>query len=103
MVNEHITSPIRVCVVHSVRNKELVVYLSEQKLVGCTCADPEVFVRGGPPFFQQTVLFVFDEGIEDPNINISGPSSARQQNAILMALRWRADDGPTLNAGFVAL
>ena len=33
------------------------------------CADPEIFVRGGPKFF--------------------------------MALRWRADDGPTLNAGSI--
>ena len=31
------------------------------------------------------------------------PSSARQQNAIEMAFRWRADDGPTLNASLVAL
>ena len=29
--------------------------------------------------------------------------SARQRNAIKMAFRWRADDGSTLNAGFVAL
>ena len=29
-------------------------------------------------------------------------SSARQRNAIEMAFRWRADDGPTLNAGLVA-
>ena len=34
---------------------------------------------------------------------ISGPSSARQRNVISMAFRWRADDGPTLNAGLVAL
>ena len=32
-----------------------------------------------------------------------GPSSARQRNAIEMAFRWRADDGPTLNASLVAL
>ena len=38
----------------------------------------------------------------DPNTTISGPSSARQRNAILMAFRWRADDGLTLNAGSVA-
>ena len=34
---------------------------------------------------------------------IYGPSSARQRNTIKMAFRWRADDGPTLNAGLVAL
>ena len=32
-----------------------------------------------------------------------GPSSARLGNAILMVFRWRADDGPTLNAGMEAL
>ena len=40
---------------------------------------------------------------EDPNNTISGPSSARQRNAISMAFRWRADDDPTFNAGLVAL
>ena len=32
-----------------------------------------------------------------------GPASARQRNAISIAFRWRANDGPTLNAGLVAL
>ena len=36
-------------------------------------------------------------------IPLSGSSSARQQKAIYMAFPWRADDGPTLNAGLVAL
>ena len=31
----------------------------------------------------------------DPNANLSGPSSAHQQNAILMGFHWRADDGPS--------
>ena len=39
----------------------------------------------------------------DPKSTISGPSSARQQKVISMAFCWRADDGPTLNAGLVAL
>ena len=39
----------------------------------------------------------------DPNITINGTSSACQRNAISMAFRWRADGGPTLNAGLVAL
>ena len=43
-----------------------------------------------------------DERIEDQNTAINGPSSARQRNAIEMAFPWRADDGPTLNAGLVA-
>ena len=48
------------------------------------------------------IFFVVDEGWEDPNTTLSGPSSTRQRNAIEMAFRWRADDGPTLNAGLVA-
>ena len=38
-------------------------------------------------------LILVDERREDPNTNKSGPSSARQWNAISMAFRWRADDG----------
>ena len=53
------------------------------------CADPDVFVRG----VQLFVEFLVDEGRKDRNTSISGPSSARQ----------RADDGPTLNDGLVAL
>ena len=48
-------------------------------------------------------IFVVDEGIEDQNTTISVPSSAQQRNAIEMAFRWLADDGPKLNAGLVAL
>ena len=48
-------------------------------------------------------IFFNDKGIEDPNTAINGPSLARQQNAIEKAFRWRADDGPTLIAGLVAL
>ena len=48
------------------------------------------------------ICFV-DEGIEDPNTTINGPLSSRQQNTIQMVFRWRADDGPILNAGLVAL
>ena len=40
---------------------------------------------------------------EDPNTTISGSLSARQRSAIYMAFRWRADDGPKLKAGLVAL
>ena len=38
----------------------------------------------------------------DQNGTISGTSSARQRNTIKMAIRWRADDGQTLNAGSAA-
>ena len=50
-------------------------------------------------------VFLVDERREDPNTTISGPLSARQRNAIKMALRWCAGDGPALTAGrkFVAL
>ena len=47
------------------------------------CADQESFVRGGPhliTFF--FFLFLVDDGIDDPNTAINGPSSARQRNAI---------------------
>ena len=53
-------------------------------------------------FFFFSFFFVV-EGFEDPNITKNGPSSAGQRNAIEMAFRWRADDGPTLNASLVAL
>ena len=50
---------------------------------GLACADPEsflgVFFRRGPIL---TTFFLVDEGREDPNTTISGPSSARQRNAI---------------------
>ena len=52
------------------------------------CADPESYVRGGPTL---TTVFLVDEGREDQNTTISGPSPVRQRN------------GPTLNAGLVAL
>ena len=68
-----------------------------------------IFMRGSRKFCQRgsDIDFLFlvdDEGREDPNTTIiSGPSLARQRNAIYMAFRWCADDGATLNAGLVAL
>ena len=49
---------------------------------GMACADPESFVRGSnfDNFFLNN--FLVDERREDPNTAISGPSSARQRNAI---------------------
>ena len=49
------------------------------------------------------IFFLVVEGIEDMNSTINGLASARQRNTIFMAFRCRADDGPTLNAGLVAL
>ena len=57
------------------------------------------FFRGGPT--STTFIFLVDEGREDSNITKSGSSSARHQNAIYMAFRWRADGGPL--GSFVAL
>ena len=64
------------------------------------CAYPEICFIGGPTL---TAFFFVDEGREDSNATIGGPSSARQRSAIEVAFRWRADGGPTLNAGLVAL
>ena len=52
------------------------------------------FVRGGPTL----TFFLVEEENEDPNTTKSGPSLARQRNAI----RWHTDDGPRLNACLVA-
>ena len=44
----------------------------------------------------------FDDGSNDPNStkkNIIDPPAKRQLNGV----RWRADDGPILNSGLVAL
>ena len=76
--------------------------------VATTCADPESSVRGGGAtffilFFYLFKTFFVDEGREDPNTTKSGSSAARQRNAIKIGIRWRADDGPTLNAGLVAV
>ena len=58
-----------------------------------TCADPKK---------SNFDIFLVDEGREDSYTKcttISGTSSVRQRNAILMAFRLWADDGPSLNAG----
>ena len=57
-------------------------------------ADPESYVRGGCKFMTFFFfIFLVDEGIEDLNTTISGPSSAHQRNAIfagvpMMAQHW---------------
>ena len=66
-------------------------------------------MRGSRKFCQRGSNFdgffsvLVDEGREDPITTISGPSSACQRNAILMAFHWHADGGPLLNSGSVAL
>ena len=64
-------------------------------------ADPESFVRGAQNLIK--ALFVIDEIRKDTNSTKSGSPQARQRNAILMAFRWQADNGPTLDVGSVAL
>ena len=55
--------------------------------------------RGGPTLFSS----FFSCRREDPDTTLSGPSSARQRNAIYMAFRWRAHDIPTIIASSVSL
>ena len=51
----------------------------------------KVYPEGGQNLitFFFSFYFLVDEGIEDPNVTISWPSSACQRNAILMAFLWR--------------
>ena len=63
-----------------------------------------VHMRGSRKFCQRgsntdQVFFLVD-GMERME---SGLTSVSQQNAIEMAFRWRADNGPPMNAGLVAL
>ena len=58
-------------------------------------------MRGSRKFCQRGSSV--DEVKDDPNIIISGPSSASQRNAILVAFRCRADDDPKLNTDLVKL
>ena len=69
----------------------------------CAHARSQIALSEGPGVQLWRVCFQFDDGRKDPNTTISGPSSARQRNAISMLFRWRVDDGPTMNAGLVAL
>ena len=56
-----------------------------------SCQDPESFVRGDPTL-STFFFYIIDEGREDLSTIISGPSSARQQNAI----KWRSAGGPMM-------
>ena len=54
-----------------------------------SCADPEIFVRGGP--ISTTFFFLLEEGRKDQNTTISGPSYAppakRHLNGVSLACR----------------
>ena len=54
-------------------------------------------------WFVLCFVLLVDEGREGPNATKRGSSSARQRNTIYMSFRWRADNGPILNAGLEAL
>ena len=63
------------------RNSFSVLLISLQISLFCalTCADPDSFAKGGPTL---TMFFLVDEWRKDPSTTLSGPSSARQRNAI---------------------
>ena len=72
--------------------------------------DPTHQLRGSRKFCQRGsntdvfFLYYLVEGIErGSNCTHSWPSSACQRNDIEMVFRWRADSGPPLNTGLVAL
>ena len=69
-----------------------------------SCADPDSFIRGGPATDMTTffvVVFVFCSWWEKRRKNPM--PLMRTSETPLNAFLWRADDGPTLNAGFAAL
>ena len=63
-------------------------------------------MRGSRKFCQRGSkfdnIFLVDEGKEDPNTAINRHHRPASETPLL-AFRWRADDGQTLNAGLVAL
>ena len=59
------------------------------------CADPDSFVREG---LNLKSFVLVDEGRVGSSTTIGGSLSARQQNAIYMAFRWSANDGPIMLA-----
>ena len=73
-------------------------------MVQCTCRHAQIqkVLSEGVHNFD-VFFFKLMSGREDPNTNISGPALTRQRNAIYMAFRRRANNGPKLNSGFVAL
>ena len=50
-----------------------------------------------------TTFLLVDEGRKDQNITLSGPSSAHKRKGHSNGVSLACDDGPTLNAGVVAL
>ena len=102
---KHLVSVPRTNVSFDTHKIKLNVWLRSKKIIDSallSCEDPGNFVRGGQTltmffffffFFRFFFFFFFcDEGREDKR-DIIGPPG----------LRWRADNGPALNAGLVAL
>ena len=77
--------------------------------LGSDCTESQTHARiqkvlsGGSNCYAFLFCFLIDEGREDPNTTVSRPALSCQRNAIKMAFCWCAGDGPTLNAGLVAL
>ena len=65
-----------------------------QARISPTCADLESFARGGPTL---TTFF-----IREKRIQIALEAGHHRSNSET-PFKWRANDGPTLNAGLVAL
>ena len=73
------------------------VFLDDAPMCGSRQGDKG---SGPPPALSQNLLFLSHSGLNPlknhkeskPAVNV-GPSTAPQQNAILMAFRWRADGG----------
>ena len=75
--------------------------LSKQLISDQTCADPENFVRGGPiPTF---FCFYFVGMKRGSKCHLKWAIIGPPAKCHKMALRWRADKGPPLNAVLVAL
>ena len=68
--------------------------LHHQVFAHYACADPESFVRGGPS--STCLFFKLMNGERIKIALIIDPQAKRHW-------RWCADDGPTINAGFIAL
>ena len=67
-------------VLHVIEKTLMYIFSKKQLFEVQTCVDPESYVRGGPTL--TLTFFLVDEGREDQNTTIGGPSLARQRNAI---------------------
>ena len=93
---KHLVSVPRTNVSFDTHKIKLNVWLRSKNIIDSallSCEDPGNFVRGGQTltmFFFFFFFFFCDEGREDKR-DIIGPPG----------FRWRADNGPSLNAGLI--